>query len=51
MRMNKKNDICAMKVVNEYSLEKLSKVLFEYGDLKNSKKYQIRFLPLDLKKK
>ena len=38
MRMNKKNDICAMKVVNEYSLEKLSKVLFEYGDLKNSKK-------------
>ena len=38
MRMNKKNDNCAMKVVNEYSLEKLSKVLFEYGDLKNSKK-------------
>ena len=38
MRMNKKNDNCAMKVVNEYSSEKLSKVLFEYGDLKNSKK-------------
>ena len=27
-----------MKVVNEYSSEKLSKILFEYGDLKNSKK-------------
>tara|TARA_B100001939_G_scaffold1869_1_gene1747 strand:- start:250 stop:918 length:669 start_codon:yes stop_codon:yes gene_type:complete len=38
MRMNKKNDTCAMKVINGYSSEKLSKILFEYGDLKNSKK-------------
>tara|TARA_B100000902_G_C26886360_1_gene705123 strand:- start:32 stop:700 length:669 start_codon:yes stop_codon:yes gene_type:complete len=38
MRMNKKNNNDAMKVVNEYSLEKLDKILFEYGDLRNSKK-------------
>tara|TARA_B100000900_G_scaffold37635_1_gene28234 strand:- start:7122 stop:8024 length:903 start_codon:yes stop_codon:yes gene_type:complete len=38
MRMNKKNDTNAMKIVNEYTSEKLSKILFEYGDLKNSKK-------------
>ena len=38
MRMSKQNNNNAMKVINEYSLEKLSNIFFEYGDLKNSKK-------------
>ena len=38
MRMNKNNTIDAMKVINSYNLENLSKILFEYGEIKNSKK-------------
>ncbi len=38
MRMNKDNTLDAMKVINSYNYENLSKILFEYGDIKNSKK-------------
>lgn len=38
MRMNKNNILNAMRVINSYSHENLSKILFEYGDIKNSKK-------------
>ena len=38
MRMNKSNTLDAMKVINSYNHENLSKILFEYGDIKNSKK-------------
>ena len=38
MRMNKNNALDAMKVINSYNHENLSKILFEYGDIKNSKK-------------
>ena len=38
MRMNKNNKLDAMKVINSYNHENLSKILFEYGDIKNSKK-------------
>ena len=38
MRMNKNNTLDAMKVINSYKHENLSKILFEYGDIKNSKK-------------
>ena len=38
MRMNKNNTLDAMKVINSYDHENLSKILFEYGDIKNSKK-------------
>ena len=38
MRMNKNNTLDAMKVINSYNNENLSKILFEYGDIKNSKK-------------
>ena len=38
MRMNKNNTLDAMKVKNSYDHENLSKILFEYGDIKNSKK-------------
>ena len=38
MRMNKNNTLNAMRVINSYSHENLSKILFEYGDIKNSKK-------------
>jgi len=38
MRMNKNNRLDAMKVINSYNHENLSKILFEYGDIKNSKK-------------
>ena len=38
MRMNKNNTFDAMKVINSYNHENLSKILFEYGDIKNSKK-------------
>ena len=38
MRMNKINTLDAMKVINSYNHENLSKILFEYGDIKNSKK-------------
>ena len=38
MRMNKNNTLDAMKVINSYNHKNLSKILFEYGDIKNSKK-------------
>ena len=38
MRMNKNNTLDAMQVINSYNHENLSKILFEYGDIKNSKK-------------
>ena len=38
MRMNKNNTLDAMQVINSYSHENLCKILFEYGDIKNSKK-------------
>ena len=38
MRMNKNNTLDAVKVINSYNHENLSKILFEYGDIKNSKK-------------
>ena len=38
MRMNKNNTLDAMKVINSYNHENLSKILFEYGDIKKSKK-------------
>ena len=38
MRMNKNNTLDAMKVINSYNHENLSKILFEYGYIKNSKK-------------
>ena len=38
MRMNKNNPLDAMEVINSYSHENLSKILFEYADIKNSKK-------------
>ena len=38
MRMNKNNTLDAIKVINSYNHENLSKILFEYGDIKNSKK-------------
>ena len=38
MRMNKNNTLDAMKVINSYNHENLSKIFFEYGDIKNSKK-------------
>ncbi|WP_350285132.1 16S rRNA (cytosine(1402)-N(4))-methyltransferase RsmH [uncultured Croceitalea sp.] len=36
MRMSKKNERSAYDVVNTYSQEKLAKVLFEYGELRNA---------------
>ena len=44
MRMNKKNNNDAMKVVNEYSEEELGRILFEYGELNNSKKISNQIL-------
>ena len=44
MRMNKKNNNDAMKVVNEYSEEELDRILFEYGELNNSKKISNQIL-------
>ena len=38
MRMNKENDLCAKRVLNEYSLEQLDNVLHQYGEISNSKK-------------
>lgn len=37
MRMDRKNELSAYKVVNEYSEEELAKILFEYGELKASR--------------
>ncbi|MXN91196.1 16S rRNA (cytosine(1402)-N(4))-methyltransferase RsmH [Flavobacterium sp. Sd200] len=36
MRMSKKNDLDAFKVVNEYDEAELKRVLFDYGELKNA---------------
>ena len=36
MRMSKKNQISAFDVVNVYAFEELSRVLFQYGDLRNA---------------
>ena len=36
MRMSRKNELSAFKVVNHYSQEDLAKVLFEYGELRNA---------------
>ena len=38
MRMNKENDLCAKRVLNEYSLEQLDNILNQYGEISNSKK-------------
>jgi len=37
MRMSKKNDLDAFKVVNDYEEADLSRMFFDYGDLRNSK--------------
>jgi len=37
MRMNQDGDLSAKKIVNEYSEEELSRILYEYGDLKKSR--------------
>lgn len=37
MRMSKKNDLDAYKVVNDYDEADLSRMFFDYGDLRNSK--------------
>lgn len=36
MRMSRKNELSAFKVVNKYSLENLAKVFFDYGELRNA---------------
>ena len=38
MRMNKRNQLCAKKIVNEYDKEKLENIFFEYGEISNNKK-------------
>ena len=38
MRMDKEQDFCAYDVVNSYPAEKLTKILFEYGEEANAKK-------------
>ena len=38
MRMNRSNPLSAYEVVNEYPEEKLSKIIFEYGEERNAKK-------------
>lgn len=37
MRMNADDSISALEVINDYSEEELSQVLFQYGELRNSK--------------
>jgi 16S rRNA (cytosine1402-N4)-methyltransferase len=37
MRMNKKDDLSAYNVVNTYSEDRLSDVLFQYGELRNAR--------------
>lgn len=37
MRMNKKDELSAYTVVNTYSEEKLSNILFQYGELRNAR--------------
>ena len=36
MRMSAKNAVSAFEVVNKYAHDDLSRVLFEYGDLRNA---------------
>jgi 16S rRNA (cytosine1402-N4)-methyltransferase len=36
MRMSKKNDLDAYKVINEYDEENLKRVFYDYGELKNA---------------
>lgn len=36
MRMSKKNDLSAFRVVNEYDAENLKRVFLDYGELKNA---------------
>lgn len=38
MRMNKRSELSAREVVNNYSEEDLASVLYQYGDLKNSRR-------------
>jgi len=38
MRMNKRNQLCAKKIVNEYDKEKLENIFFKYGEISNNKK-------------
>jgi len=38
MRMNKDASLSAKEVINEYSINELEKILFEYGELRNYKK-------------
>jgi 16S rRNA (cytosine1402-N4)-methyltransferase len=38
MRMDKEGSNDAFRIVNSYSKEKLANILFDFGDLKNSKK-------------
>ena len=37
MRMNQNDSLSALRIVNKYSEEKLSNVLFNYGELRNAK--------------
>lgn len=37
MRMNQQSDVSALTVINEYEEEKLASVLFQYGELRNSR--------------
>ena len=37
MRMNKKGALSAYEIVNEYTEEKLSELLFQYGELRNAR--------------
>ena len=37
MRMNQQEPLSAQNVINEYSEEKLTKIFFQYGELKNAK--------------
>lgn len=37
MRMNSNNDLSALKVINEYSEEKLGMILYQFGELRNYK--------------
>ena len=37
MRMNQKGELSAYEVVNDYAEEELSRVLFQYGELKNAR--------------
>ncbi len=37
MRMNKKDELTAYKVVNEYAQEDLANILFQYGELRNAR--------------